>query len=142
MPGIYDSFGFLFSKASQKIQEQLHPVLESKGLIPKQMGLMFAIGDRPGITQKEAGLVQQIDRTTMTQQIDHLEGLGMVRRVQNPSDRRAYGLFLTDRGSEMVSELWEHVEKAHKAVFSKLDAEQVEALRQYLLIIVGDSGND
>lgn len=136
MAGIYDSFGFLFTQASQMIQDHLRPALTELGLIPKQMGLMLLIEEQPGISQKEAGAVQRLDRTTMTQQIDHLEGAGYVERVARPSDRRAYGLYLTEKGTRTVAELWGHINSAHSDVFAKLSAEQVESMKECLHAIV------
>lgn len=136
MPELLDLFGHLFARASQKMQGLISPILQKEGLTPKSMGLLFTLEKNPGITQKKAGEIQQIDRSTMTQQIDFLATLGLVKREPKKTDRRAYGLYLTEKGTDTVRRLWEHVQKAQDIALSKLSDAQISSLKQSLLTII------
>ena len=95
MNRIYDSFGFLFAKASNQLQDKLSEFLSKSNLTPKHMGMILIIYENDGITQKRAGEIQQVDRTTVTQIIDYLEERGYVVLNRVANDRRAYGLSLS-----------------------------------------------
>lgn len=138
MSGIVDSYGFLFAKASQKLHELLNPILEKEEITPKQMGLLLILEENPGITQKEAGIIQQIDRTTMTKLIDSLEKKGYAKRVSPSNDRRAYGLFLTKQGISKVANLWSSIYLAQDKLFAKLSKQQVSHLQEILQMIIAD----
>lgn len=142
MKTIYDSLGFLFTKASEKIQKKLAVVLQEEKISYKHMGLLLVIQEHSGISQKEAGEIQRIDRTTMTQMIDLLEGLGLVKRIPQPNNRRAYGLFLTEKGSDRVEVLWQHIQEAQGKALERLSAEEVMKLKEYLLLIVKEEQDE
>lgn len=132
---LYTSYGFLFAKAHQRLQDLIQPDLEKEGLNTKQMGLLFVIQEKPGITQKEAGALQKIDRTTMTQSIDTLEGLGLVSRELCVADRRAHALHLTEKGEKTTDCLWSKLYEVQSSLFSKLSSEDLSKLKEYLMII-------
>jgi DNA-binding MarR family transcriptional regulator len=50
----------------------------------------------------------------MTSLIDRMEGAGLVRRDDHPTDRRAYQICLTSRGRELEKELDRVVVRAYK----------------------------
>lgn len=136
MSRIMDSYGFLFAKAAQRLHELLNPVLEEERITPKQLGLLLIVKENPGITQKEAAFIEQIDRTTMTQLVDTLENAEHIKRVSTPNDRRAYGLFLTPQGTAKVELLWSHINKAQSRLLSKLSRKQAAALKELLQTII------
>jgi len=138
MEQIYHSYGFLFAKANEKIQELLRPALDELGITPKHMGLALIINDHPGITQKQAGDIQRIDRTSMTQLVDSMERLHILKRTPSPGDRRAYGLHLTEEGSLIVTKLWRAIEEAQSQYFHRLTADQINQLKEILLILMED----
>jgi DNA-binding MarR family transcriptional regulator len=50
----------------------------------------------------------------MTSLIDRMEGAGLVRREDHPTDRRAYQIWLTSRGREIEQKLDDVVSRAYK----------------------------
>ncbi|MBS5306488.1 MarR family transcriptional regulator [Clostridium sp.] len=135
MNKIYESFGFLFAKASNQLQEKILPFLSEYDLSYKQMGMLLIIYENDGITQKKAGDIQQTDRTTVTQIIDYLEKCGYVLRIKNKNDRRSYGLSLTSTGNDLVKEIFIEIDKIQKEYFSKLSIEEVKLLRKIMITL-------
>lgn len=133
---IYNSFGFLFYQASLALQDFLLPALNDAGLNAKQMGLLFIVKDNDGITQKSAGAIQRIDRTTMTQHVDSLEKLNILKRIPLESDRRAHGLHLTEKGMDMVENLLTSLNEAQSAFFEGLSDVQVDELQKLLIKLI------
>lgn len=135
MNKIYESFGFLFAKASNQLQEKISPFLSEYDLSYKQMGMLLIIYENDGITQKKAGDIQQTDRTTVTQIIDYLEKYGYVLRIKNKNDRRSYGLSLTATGNDLVKEIFIEIDKIQKEYFSKLSIEEIKLLRKIMITL-------
>ena len=142
MTNIYQSFGFLLAKASQKMQEEWKDWLDNHNLSHKELGFLLTISTLPGITQKHAGQIQKIDRTSVTQLTDQLEEKGYVIRIRHLEDRRAYGLHLTDSGTALVRKIDKHMEKVHERYFTNFSQDEITLLKQLLLKIVEDKTNE
>lgn len=105
MIDIEKSVGFLLAKAYQRACALFKERFEGYDLTPQQFGLLGFIWQQDGLSQAELSHRSQIDRTTMGGLVDRLEKEGFVKRRQHPEDRRAYQIFLTDRGKSLEPEL-------------------------------------
>jgi DNA-binding MarR family transcriptional regulator len=105
MIDIEQSIGFLLSKAYQRAFALFKEEFDRYDLTPQQFGLLAFLWLEDGLSQTELSARSQIDRTTMGGLIDRLEKEGMVERKTHPEDRRAYQVFLTDKGKSLEDEL-------------------------------------
>jgi DNA-binding MarR family transcriptional regulator len=105
MIDIEKSIGFLLSKAYQRAFSLFKEEFDRYDLTPPQLGLLAFLWIEDGLSQAELSARSQIDRTTIGGVIDRLEKEGMVERRHHPEDRRAYQVFLTDKGRSMEDEL-------------------------------------
>ena len=136
---LYDSYGFLLAKASNQIQEAVNQHLTAFGLTPKQMGLLFVLLDNDGISQRRAGEIQQVDRTTTMQSVDHLEKAGYLVRNSMKNDRRSYSLSLTAEGAALAKRLYADVRKIQSRYLEAITPEERDLLKTILLkLTVGD----
>jgi DNA-binding MarR family transcriptional regulator len=69
-------------------------------------------------------------RSNMTQLIDRLEADKLVRRVDDPGDRRSIRAELTKEGRERYAEVLKIVEQTECELFSGLPENQQEILLQ------------
>lgn len=141
MNRIYESFGFLFTKASNQLQDKMFKFLSKNNLTPKQMGMILIIYENDGITQKKAGEIQQIDRTTVTQIIDYLEECGYVVRNRVDNDRRAYGLSLTNTGNSMAEMIYNEIYKVQSEYLYKLSLEEINTLKSMMILLTTEGEN-
>lgn len=105
---IYDidkSIGFLLAKAHQRGWAMFSERIASYDLTPPQFSLLAFLWQQDGLTQTELSELSQIDRTTMGGLIDRMQRNGLLERRTHPQDRRAYQIFLTDRGQDLQPEL-------------------------------------
>lgn len=142
MNRIYDSFGFLFAKASNQLQDKLSKFLSNNNLTTKQMGMILIIYENDGITQKKAGDIQQVDRTTVTQIIDDLEECGYVVRNRAVNDRRAYGLSLTNSGISMAEMIYNEISEVQNRYFNKLSEAEISTLKNMMLLLTTEGDNN
>jgi len=105
MIDIEKSIGFLLAKAYQRAFALFKEEFDRYDLTPQQFGLLAFLWLEDGLSQTELSARSQIDRTTMGGLIDRLVKEGMVERKTHPEDRRAYQVFLTDRGKSLEDEL-------------------------------------
>ena len=141
MNKIYESFGFLFAKASNQLQDKMFEFLSKNNLTPKHMGMILIIYENDGITQKKAGEIQQVDRTTVTQIIDYLEKCGYVIRNRVDKDRRAYGLSLTNTGNSMAEMIYNEIYKVQSIYLNRLSVAEINTLKSMMILLTTEVEN-
>jgi Transcriptional regulators len=72
------------------------------------------------------------DPGAMTRMIDRLEQKGLIRRLQNPDDRRATNLELTDAGRALQPRLLAAKERVQAQFLRGFDAKDVQLLQGFL----------
>jgi len=132
MIDIEKSVGFLLAKAYQRACAIFKDEFDGYDLTPQQFGLLGFLWIEDGLSQAELSAKSQIDRTTMGGIIDRLEKEGLVKRLPHPDDRRAYQVFLTDRGKAMEDELCALAIHAQKKLNAPLSTEEQAMLIRLL----------
>jgi DNA-binding MarR family transcriptional regulator len=116
-------------RAQQILIARLNEVLEPMGLtFPRYEALMLLhFSSRGSLPLGKIGERLQVHRTSITNTIDGLESLGLVRRVPHDSDRRTTLAEILPRGREVAERA---TEALHDADFSTppLDTAQLETL--------------
>lgn len=86
---------------AQILQDRLEAALESVGLsIPKYFALQRLVDAGEPVSLSSLAERQRCVRSNITQLIDRLETDGLVRRVSDPTDRRAVLATITPLGIE------------------------------------------
>jgi DNA-binding MarR family transcriptional regulator len=93
---------------------------------------LLLVSANPGISQTEAGRVQNKDRAAMVRIIDQLEQSQLITRSQDPDERRRHRLVLTRRGATEVKRYMAIAQAYDSGFFSVLS----EAERKSLVRIV------
>jgi DNA-binding MarR family transcriptional regulator len=86
---------------------------------PGYFTLLMLMRENPGITQTAISQASGRDKSTLTPAMRYLEDNGYVERRRAPSDRRAYGLYLTPLGEEAIAQLSRHA-SAHDADLDRI----------------------
>jgi len=132
MIDIEKSVGFLLAKAYQRASAMFKEKFDRYDITPQQFGLLAFLWQQDGLSQSELSARSQIDRTTMGGIIDRLEKEELVERHNHPEDRRAYQVFLSDKGKSQENELCAVAEQVIKKVTSPLTEEEHQTLIQLL----------
>ena len=135
MYDINTSIGFLLSKAYQRGWAIMREEIEPYDLTPPQFGLLAFLWLQDGLTQVELSEKGQIDRTTIGGLVDRLEKIGLVERRQHPQDRRAYKIYLTERGRDLEGPLVECAGRSVAKFTKGLNDQEVSELRRMLNIL-------
>lgn len=96
------SVAFLVSRLGFEVSGQLAAGLAPLGIEPRDFGLLRAIAQTEGESQRSIGQALSIPPSRMVTLIDDLERRRLVRRRPHPSDRRAHALYLTPAGKRLL----------------------------------------
>jgi MarR family transcriptional regulator, transcriptional regulator for hemolysin len=101
---------------------------EESGLTRAQWQLIAVVSRYPGATQRTIAEALEVREITAGRLVDRLCDEGYLRREENPSDRRAYCVYLTSAAQPVLDKLDELARIHEAAIFGGLSAEDVERL--------------
>ncbi len=134
--------GLLLFRSSKSVRRAFADALaESGGSVPIWLVLMSLRAHRWG-SQSDLAAAVGVEGPTLTRHLDTLEERGLVRRRQDPRDRRAVAVELTPAGEELHERLHEVVVAFDRRLRGGLSQQEVDTLRELLLRLernVGDA---
>jgi DNA-binding MarR family transcriptional regulator len=107
---------------------------------PREFGILTVLASTGPRSQQQLGELLGVNRTSMVQVIDRLEGAGLLERRRNPADRRSYALQPTDEGLAALTRIGPAVQEAEAgftAPLGKTGRERLNALLRKLLASFG-----
>jgi MarR family transcriptional regulator for hemolysin len=102
--------------------------VEQSGLTRGQWTLIAAVARNSGATQRTIAEMLEVREITAGRLIDRLCDDGYLRREANPSDRRAYCVYLTPAAQPVLDKLDELAKVHEAAIFAGFEAEDLERL--------------
>jgi DNA-binding MarR family transcriptional regulator len=118
------------AKASRQLDAEMRTSLAGVGLTKEEFKVLMQLHASP---QTHGALCRQLEVSTgaMTNRLDKLERAGLVRRSQDPNDRRGVMLTLTPSGAERLDayiDLGAHRERQLLEGLSRSDKRQLNEL--------------
>jgi len=98
----FRSVGFTISTTGYAIARRFRELLAPLGLEPREFALLRNVAGSEGVSQQAIGERLGIAPSRMVSLVDSLEERGLLERRQNPDDRRARALFLTNKGRNLL----------------------------------------
>lgn len=127
--------GFLLRRG-----QQAHVAAWTKRVSTKvtsvQFGLMKALNDSPGLSQKDLGDILDLDRSTIAEIVGRLERRGFVTRERDDDDLRRNQVWLTGPGASEVERLEPRVYEANIDLLGGLTTSDQRELRRILIALV------
>jgi DNA-binding MarR family transcriptional regulator len=130
--------GYLLNHVYVRFFELSAPALAPFGISGREAAVLRAINDPHPLAQGEIARRMGIDRTTMVALIDDLQERELVRRRQDPDDRRKNVVELTDTGRDVVRQATRAAGQAEQVFLSPLSAGQAEQFRKTLRALLYD----
>ena len=119
-------------RTAVRIKAMMTRRLKEFGVTPEQWGVLAALREEDGITQKELSCRIFKDQPNTTRILDKLVGKELVRRAGATADRRAFLVHLTAKGREMHDRLLPAVLAFRVDIVKGLTAEEVGTLLRLL----------
>jgi DNA-binding MarR family transcriptional regulator len=102
------------------------------GVTRAQWKVLFRLSRTPGLRQVELADMLDVEPITLSRIVDRLQEAGLVERVADPADRRAWRLQLTDKAQPLIAKLRKLAEVLVDEAFAGLDADEVATMRSSL----------
>jgi DNA-binding MarR family transcriptional regulator len=102
------------------------------GVTRAQWKVLFRLSRHPGLRQIELADMLDIEPITLSRIVDRLEEAGLVERLADPADRRAWRLHVTTVAEPLVAKLRALADDMTSEAFAGVDVQDIEIARQVL----------
>ncbi|MGJ5754444.1 DNA-binding MarR family transcriptional regulator [Streptomyces puniciscabiei] len=139
-PGLASTVVFRLGTLGTVVTDRFTREIEGLDLKPKHVGLMAALSRAAVASQQELAARMGVAPSLMVSLADHLEGLGAVRRVRDPRDRRRQALTLTEEGRDLLDRCTSLARTLDEELVAGLTEEQRKALEEALRVLAHRAG--
>ena len=136
----HDSVAFLLTQIGTHAAKKFAERLITIKLAPQHAGILRILNRSESQSQRQLAMTLNMHASRLVAVIDELEGLGLVAREANGSDRRTYALRITEKGREAFAAIGEIAREHNQALCASLSAEERRVLAQLLQRIAEDQG--
>jgi DNA-binding MarR family transcriptional regulator len=91
--------------------------------------VLFRLWQKENLTQQQLCDLTCKNKSNLTRILDTMEKKNLVRRVPNPSDRRSFGISLTEYSQSLKEPIIEIALKYSDKFFGRIDNEDFENLK-------------
>lgn len=117
----------------------LNRQLVPRGLAAGQFPILMYLSRREGVMQETLARFFSLDKATIARAVRRLERGGFVSRQKVPGKRRAWGLFLTEKGRETITDILGIEAEWEEELLAILDVEERHQVRNRLLVLARQS---
>jgi MarR family 2-MHQ and catechol resistance regulon transcriptional repressor len=122
----------VLSRAYKVVNEELNEWIYQNGLNPTEFGVLELLYHKGPQPLQQIGSKILLASGSITYVVDKLEKKGLVERVACPTDRRVTYAAITEKGKNVIDEVFpKHAENIH-SLMSVLDDEEKETVIRLL----------
>lgn len=100
-----DSFGFILNRTNTKLKNELFQRFKEYDVTTEQWAVLNRLWEQDGVTPKELADSIFKDKPNTNRILEKLQMKNLIVRKPHPVDKRAYQIFLTDRGLALREQL-------------------------------------
>lgn len=119
-----DSLGFLLADVSRLMRRAFQQRLEGSSLTLAQARALVYVARHEGVRQVDLAEMLEVQPITLARLIDQLADAGLVERRADPSDRRAYRMFLMPAAASHLAAIKQVAAAIQADVLRDLDERQ------------------
>lgn len=127
-----ESLGFILNKTNTKLKNQLFQRFKEDDITPEQWSVLTCLWQQEGISPKELADLIYKDKPNTNRILEKLQAKGLILRKPHPIDRRAYQIYLTERGWTIKDKLIAKVTQLQDEVTAGMEQAQVEEMKRLL----------
>ena len=137
-PNDQQQLGRMIYIMAQEIKNLAEKVLAPYDLTLEQFQTLKVLSPTSGMTQRQLGQAINKNPANMTKILDRLEAKSLIIRQQDPADRRAYQIYLTDKGRAQRDEVMVIFEKFATGIHTGLTKDMKRTTRKVLEIMAAN----
>jgi len=127
-----ETFPFEIGETAHVLRRAFDRRASGLGVTRAQWKVLFRLTRTPGLRQVELADLLEVEPITLCRIVDRLEEGGLVERVRDPADRRAWRLHVTERARPLVEKLRAVADELFAETFGGIDPQDLENARQVL----------
>ncbi len=132
-----DCFVFLLGKAYQRAHGLLKKKLFPFGLTPVQHLILAVLRDEEALSSAEISERTVMDSATLSGVLDRMSEAGLIKKVENPEDRRSIRVSISAKARKMMDDLADQRKAVNEELTSVLSIEEKLLLKRMLKEIKG-----
>jgi DNA-binding MarR family transcriptional regulator len=132
--------GFLLAQLGIHAHRRLAERLARLDLHPRHFGMVSHLAASEGQSQQALSNALGMHRSAVVALVDDLEHRGLAERRRDPVDRRAYTLYLTTPGRDLLADLQRVAEELEAELLTALDASERSQLISLLQRVAESQG--
>ena len=94
--------------------------------------ILAILGEKPGLTAREVGDLASLDKVNISRATDKLEKAGRIKRKVVAEDRRAFSLYLTENGQDILDRIIPLASGYEDLLLDRFSPEEIEQLDSFL----------
>lgn len=127
--------GYNIKRISNVFQHDLAHTLKPLELRMITFTVLVMIVDNPGVRQSQLAASLSIERPNCVVIIDELEQRNLIKRTQESTDRRAYGLYVTAAGRALHKRALRAVTAHEKALLAGFNSKQLKQINEATVLL-------
>tara|TARA_Y100001934_G_scaffold110842_1_gene135687 strand:+ start:690 stop:1190 length:501 start_codon:yes stop_codon:yes gene_type:complete len=127
------SLGFLLNDVARLMRSRFDRQARDLGLTRAQWRVMMYLRRHEGARQNELASLLEVENVTLGRHIDRLEESGWVERRSDPSDRRAWRLYLDEKSRPILDKLAVVLIETRETALAGFNADERDTLINTLI---------
>lgn len=129
--------GLLFTKAHKAVRARIYHVLDEYHLTPTDWSILSVTAQAAeGIRLINVASQLDVKAPMVTTEAAHLINLGLIRRVQHHSDKRAKLLVVTAKGKRLSKLIEQQLETAQQQMLKGLNDKEIATFQKVLETLI------
>ncbi|HKX91660.1 MAG TPA: MarR family transcriptional regulator [Sphingomicrobium sp.] len=135
-----ETLPFEIGETAHALRKAFDRLAVGLGVTRAQWKVLFKLTRKPGLRQVELADMLDLEPITLTRIIDRLEEAGLVERVRDPDDRRAWRLHVTEQAQPLVAKLRQVGAELVDQAFDDIDPSEIAIARRVLARVRENAG--
>jgi DNA-binding MarR family transcriptional regulator len=127
-----ETLPFEIGETAHALRKAFDRLAVGLGVTRAQWKVLFKLTRKPGLRQVELADLLELEPITLCRIVDRLEEAGLVDRVRDPEDRRAWRLHVTAQAQPLIDKLQDIGTVLVDQAFSGIDPKDIEITRRVL----------
>jgi DNA-binding MarR family transcriptional regulator len=127
-----ETLPFEIGETAHALRKAFDRLAVGLGVTRAQWKVLFKLTRTPGLRQVELADMLDLEPITLCRIVDRLEEAGLVERVRDPEDRRAWRLHVTASAQPLIEKLQAVGAKLVDHAFGGIDPQDIDIARRVL----------
>jgi DNA-binding MarR family transcriptional regulator len=127
-----DSLGFILNRTNTKLKNEMFQRFKKYDITPEQWSVLNCLWVQEGATPKELADIIYKDKPNTNRILEKLQKKELIVRKPHLVDKRAFQIFLTDRGWALRNELIPIVMQLLEEVTIGIETDKVTEMKKLL----------